>query len=484
MMVEQSLLPSRRSLFKWFLLILSAKFLWLILFTVLRNPLWNPEFQVGSIGLYGGDSQTYYYPVEQFIATGEYYGMCRMPGVMPVYYPLRLFLSVTHAQQAIVILQVVFDSLATLLLAIMALRIFKSRRAFQITILLSCATAFIALRNVYLLSDSLCISSLITAFYFLCVYLESSLKRHLIYAGLFLTWSIFLRQITLLAIPVMGIMLLAHHTKNFRQLAIALFSVFAPLAILLGAWTLRNRITYGRTIILVAPLEECMYNLTPELAAIRTLIIGMGEDFQPWSKGGGAYWFFNQPLNDATPGPFEENQFTTHMQADELLTLRADYRAISDTSLSLQTRDALRQSVIERAQTFHREYIDEHTFSYHVGNKVRFARLFLFPGRIDDIPFPSMDKMNLVQKGIKAWSLVSLWLIHALAILVGLIWLFKKEWSLFLWFALPMSFIAALSYLGYIEQRYLATSYPFFILILAGAIGKWQQRRKVSVQPH
>jgi hypothetical protein len=77
-----------------------------------------------------------------------------------------------------------------------------------------------------------------------------------------------------------------------------------------------------------------------------------------------------------------------------------------------------------------------------------------------------------------------LWLIHALAILVGLIWLFKKEWSLFLWFALPMSFIAALSYLGYIEQRYLATSYPFFILILAGAIGKWQQRRKVSVQPH
>jgi Gpi18-like mannosyltransferase len=138
MMLEQSLLPSRSTLFKWFLFILAAKVVWLVLFTTLRNPQWNPEFSVGSIGLYGGDSQTYYYPVEQLIETGEYYGMCRMPGVLPVYWPLRMFLSEVNAQQAIVVIQVIFDSIATLLLAILAARLFGNRKAFHATTLLSC----------------------------------------------------------------------------------------------------------------------------------------------------------------------------------------------------------------------------------------------------------------------------------------------------------------------------------------------------------
>jgi hypothetical protein len=123
-------------------------------------------------------------------------------------------------------------------------------------------------------------------------------------------------------------------------------------------------------------------------------------------------------------------------------------------------------------------------WDYRVGNKIRFARLFLFPGRIDDIPFPAVDKMNLLQKGIKAWSLISLWLLHALALLVAAWWLIQKRRELLLWALLPFSFIAVLSYLGYIEQRYLATSFPFFILMIAGAFAKWKDRRGVNAQQH
>jgi hypothetical protein len=483
MMVEQSLLPSRRTLFNWFLFILAAKLLWLVLFTALRNPQWNPKLSVGTIGLYGGDSQTYYYPVEHLIATGEYYGMCRMPGVLPIYGPLRMFLSEVNAQQAIVVLQVIFDSVATLLLAILAARLFASRGAFRATILLSCATTFIALRNVYLLSDSFCISALITALFFLSSYFQSHRKSLLLYAGLFVAWAVFLRQITLLAAPIMGVMVLAHHWKDGKKTVQAGLLLALPLVLSLGAWTLRNQITYGRNVVLVAPLDECMYNLTPELTAIRNLIITMGEDFQPWSKGGGAYWFFNQPVNDRTQGPFTERHFTTGMHEGELVQLRADYRALSETSLTRSAHDSLQQSVVLRATTFAEAYKNEHVWDYHVGNKIRFAQLFLFPGRIDDIPFPSVDKMNLVQKGIKAWSLVALWLVHALAMLVAAWWLIRKRSELLLWAFLPFSFIAVLSYLGYIEQRYLATSFPFFILMIAGAFAQWKDRRSVNVQP-
>jgi len=481
-MVEQSLLPSRRTLFNWFLFILATKVLWLVLFTALRNPQWNPILSVGTIGLYGGDSKTYYYPVEHLIATGEYYGMCRMPGVLPVYLPLRMFLSQVNAQQAIVLLQVLFDSLATLLLAIMAARIFKSRRAFQATILLSCATVFIALRNVYLLSDSFCISALITAFFFLTSYFASHRKSMLVYAGIFLTWAIFLRQITLLAAPVMGAMVLAHHWKDGKKIMQAAFFLALPMVLCLGTWTLRNHITYGRNVVLVSSLDECMYNLTPELAAIRKLIITMGEDFQPWSKGGGAYWFFKQPINERGAGPFTEHHFTSVMQEGELVQLRSDYRALSDTSLTRSAHDSLQQLVVQRANAYSVAYKNEHAWDYQVGNKIRLAGLFLFPSRIDDIPFPSVDKMNPVQKGIKAWSLASLWLVHALAMLLAAWWLIRMRRELLLWAFLPFCFIAALSYLGYIEQRYLATSFPFFILMIAGTWAQWKDKRGINAQ--
>ena len=482
MQLEQPSFLSRKTLFKWFLFILAAKLLWLLLFTALRNPQWNPILAVGTIGLYGGDTQTYYYPLEQLIASGEYYGMCRMPGVLPIYLPLRMILSEVNAQQAIVVLQVIFDSISTLLLAILAARLFGNRKAFHATILLSCVTTFIALRTVYLLSDSFCISALIAAFFFLSSYFQSHRKSLLLYAGLFLAWAIFLRQITLLAAPTMGIMVLTHHWKDGKKILQAGFMLALPLVLSLSVWTLRNHITYGRTIVFVAPLNECMYNLTPELGAVRNLIITMGEDFQPWSKGGGAYWFFDQPLNDRSPSPFHEHHFTAGMKQEELLGLRSDYRTLADPSLSKSTHDSLQQSVVQRANTYSAAYQNEHVWDYRVGNKIRFARLFLFPGRIDDIPFPAVDKMNFLQKGIKAWSLVSLWILHALALLVAAWWLIQRRREFLLWALLPFSFIAVLSYLGYIEQRYLATSFPFFILMIAGAFAQWKDHRAVNAQ--
>jgi len=243
--------------------------------------------------------------------------------------------------------------------------------------------------------------------------------------------------------------------------------------------------TYGKTVVLVAPLKECMYNLTPELSAIRHLIITVGEDFQPWVKGGGAYWFFNQPVENNKDFPFAEDDFTSSMGADALFALRNDYRSLSDTSLTSIEYDSLQQSVVSRAETYSLEYAQQHPWNFYIGNKIHFASHFLFPNRIDDIPFPSREDMNVFQLTIKSWSLVSLWLVHALALCIALVWLLQGKWALLLWAALPFIFVLALSYLGYIEQRYLATSFPFFLLMIAGAIAQWIDRiKKVNVRQH
>jgi hypothetical protein len=81
-----------------------------------------------------------------------------------------------------------------------------------------------------------------------------------------------------------------------------------------------------------------------------------------------------------------------------------------------------------------------------------------------------MNEMNILQKGIKLWSLVSLWLVNGLACLIALWWMYKKQWSWLLWCILPLLFPAGLIYFGFIEQRYLATSFPFFLLMIAGSL--------------
>jgi hypothetical protein len=403
-----------------------------------------------------------------------------MPGILPVYFPLRLLFSEVIAQQMIVILQMAFSSVTTVLLAILSARVFQSQKAFTICIILSCITTFISIRDCYLLSDSFCISSLIASFYFLSEYLTNKRKAQLIYSGVFVAWAIFLRQITLLALPVVAIFLVVEYRQAIRKSVTAFLIVILPVIVSIGAWTLRNQITYGRTVVLIAPLNECMYNLTPELSAIRRLIIGVGEDFQPWVKGGGAYWFFNQPMENDSSFPFGEDDFTATMGKRELYSLRHDYRFISDTSLTSHQRDSLQQSVVLRAEAYSASYAREHALRYYIGNKIRFAYHFLFPNRIDDIPFPSRENMNILQLGIKSWSLVSLWLVNALAIGLAIFWLLKRNWRLVIWSSVPFVFVIALCYLGYIEQRYLATSFPFFLLLISGAIARFLDRFKKS----
>ena len=472
MFTGQSINLSKQERVRWFLLILLVKLVWLLLFTWLRNPEWNPKLAVGTIGLYGGDTQTYYYPVEQLIETGQYYGMCRMPGVLPVYWPLRQFMNLELAQQVIVILQVLFDSLATLLLAILAARLFQRKSAFTAAIFLSCATTFVSLRSMYLLSDSLCISALITSVFFLYQFLSENRKSQLVYAGIFLAWSIFLRQISLLAIPVTGLILLHHFRSSWTKAITAGLILAIPLAVSLSAWTVRNKITYNRWVVLVPPLNECMKHYTDDFAAIRSLIIAMGEDYQPWSAGSAADWFFRQPIAHTTNTPFEESQYTSAMQLSDLHKLRDDYRTLTDSVITPSKYDSLSASVTNRAQLFKASYENEHAFDFHIMNRIRFLKQFFFPARIDDIPFPAANRMNILQKAIKAWSLVSLWLIHLAGFISILIFCIKKNWSVVLFAFLPLSFTLALGWMGFIEQRYLATSFPFFIVLIAGAIGE------------
>ena len=105
---------------------------------------------------------------------------------------------------------------------------------------------------------------------------------------------------------------------------------------------------------------------------------------------------------------------------------------------------------------------------FYLINKLKFARMILFPKRIDDLPFPPLARMNLPQKIIKSGSLIAIPLLSLLTLSAILFWIYRRRWVYLLWMCLPMGLVLVHSYIGFVEQRYLATSYPLFLMLVSG----------------
>ena len=454
----------RRILLRWLGIILSAKIFWLLIFIVLKSDNWN-EHSVGNMALQPSESRGYYRPIETLINEGHYQGMCHMPGLLPFYLPLRAFLTETAAMQAMIFMQVAFDIVATLCLGILAARIFQSLRALHLTYLLACISTFTAVRNNYLLSDSLCISITILSVFTFSNYLINHRTTDILLTGIGMCVAIFLRPAMLAVLPGLGVLLLLSCGMQVRSLRHTLF-LFIPTILAIGAWTMRNKITYDRTIILLAPLGECQPQITPDFAAIRGWILASGGDYQPWAVGGESYWFFHSP--GQLPSPFHANDFTTDYDASTLLNLKDDYHRLHSGRLTVADSLSLQQSIIERGNKIRDSYIKYHPFRYYLLNRIKFAGMILFPHRIDDLPFPALSEMNIAQKIIKIGSFAAIPLLSLLSIVASIVWFVQRKWTFLLWMCLPMGMVVMHSAIGFVEQRYLASSYPFFILLVGG----------------
>lgn len=460
--------PSKSTIKRWLLIIALAKICWLVLFIALRSDGWSHRISPDGVALMPLEYEGYYDPLESLIQTGHYDSVCRMPGLLPFYLPLRLVFSVAHAWLAMIVLHVLFDIVATLALGLLAARIFQSVRAAHFTWLLACVSTFTVVRNNYLLSDSLCISLSILSLFSFSSYLLSSKKKYLILSGIAMCIALFLRPVMLALFPGLCLLLAVHH-GNIKSALRSSFVLILPSVLALGLWTAHNRITTGRTIVLIAPLGECMRQITPDFAAIREWIIASGGDFQPWAVGGESHWFFDS--DKQLPMPFEADDFTPGVDTTMLLSLKHDYHVLHSDSLSQAEALQLEQSIIERGNACTQSYIRAHPLRYYVLNKVKFAWMILYPARIDDLPFPAFAQMNIAQKAIKIWSMLLLLAVNTLALIATLFWALKRKPVFLLWMCIPMGLMLLHACMGFVEQRYLAGSYPFYLMLIGGFLG-------------
>lgn len=477
--------PTYKAIIRAFTCLLLAKAMWFGIFSLNLDHVFDQTRTIG-IAFSAKDTPMYFSPLEALYESGHYTSICRMPGLLPIYLPLRLLFDSHLSIQLIVVLQIIADAITSLLLCLLAVRFFPSRRVLVITTTMLCLSSFIGIRSMYLLSDSFGISSLIISSFFLVQFADTKRKSTLIWSGLFLIWSIFLRQVVILLIPVYLIILLSllqYHWRRFLVLALW-FSL--PIVIALSAWTARNHLVYHRTIFLVAPVEECMTQLTPAYSSIRKFIIATGKDFQPWTVGDAAYWFVQPDQQQKLIMPYNESDFTSAFNADSLLSLKNEYQALLLLNPGSPEYHRAENSIINKSQCYSNSYKSEHKFRFLVTDKIGFLVKFLFPRKIDDLPFPAFSSMSILQKIVKGWSLIFLWFISAMSLSGFLYCLFTRKFLQLLWLLIPFSLIFAQSFLGFIEQRFLATSYPFMVVICAILIHKLitKLQKPTSALPH
>jgi 4-amino-4-deoxy-L-arabinose transferase-like glycosyltransferase len=433
------------------------------------NHYWPKVWLVKDFFVVSGDTHGYYDPVENFYNGQGYNSACRMPGLLPLYYPLRLLFSPDVTKILIILLQFFTSVISVRVLALIAKRIFNDA-VYTFTLVVYALSTFVSIWDHYGYSDSFSISFLILSIYLALRYKDSNQMKFLLFSGIFFCWSLFFRPINIIVLPV-----LIFHLVHFRFNAKAIFHfikasfIFVlPLLICLSAWAYHNYKLTSRFILLQDSMENCYQTAYPVYyQKLRDLSTAWGGDYQRTTKNGEMNWFLDKSVDYKKQNPFSERMYASNYTIDSLIKLRESYHAILSDTVSAEERSAYIRYVSERSDAYKAQYKKEHSFDFMFLNRARLAVKFCFPMRLDNLPFPKLSEMSLLQKLVKTFYLVLLHLVNLFGLLAGVLLLFRsrKNKEQLLFYGFPFVFLLVLGgLLGFIEMRYFAPIYPFFLI--------------------
>lgn len=424
---------------------------------------WPHDRIVAKLFIGSGDTGTYYTPVENFVQNGDYNSFCRMPGLLPIYAPLLLIFGALYAKLLILFLQVFAGAVSVVLLAQTAKIVFNSQRIFLLTFYVYAISTFTSNWDHYGLSDSFGISFLVFATFFFCKFIQTKALPFLFWAGLFITWSSFFRPAHVYYIPLMSFALLFYF--QWKKLFVPLLVANASAIFAFGIWTYSNYYKYNKFIVLQGSFSSCFASLSEEHLQVRKLVIAWGGDYQEWSEGSEAEWFFSSA--EPKKSVIKQNYLSTAYNYDSLLLLRNDYHLFSDSVLDFKRKTEISKRIFERTDRYLKTYKTEKLLDFYLFNRLSLLNKLLFPSRLDDFPTPALKDMNAFEIAMKGASFLLLLLVNAFGLFGAVLGLIKKQWLALV----PLSLIFLIACIfGYVEQRYLTPAYPFMTIYATFAL--------------
>jgi hypothetical protein len=278
-----------------------------------------------------------------------------------------------------------------------------------------------------------------------------------------MVWSVFFRPVHGIIIPFAAIIFLFNRRDlaGFFKMG---FLFVLPVVLFLGIWTYSNYSKHKKIIVLQGDLSECFSGLTSDLLGIRDLIVAWGGDSQPWSRHSEGEWFFNTTLKDKQPEPSKDVIYTSQYNLDSLKKLQYAFAVVHSDTTESTVKEKYRSHIVSATSRYIQSYKNEHWFRYYVVNKIKLLKKFLIPDRLDDLPLPASDKMNIIQKAVKGGYFLLLIFVNVFGF-IGSFLILRKGILLPL---IPLVLLFTLCIgMGLIEQRYLVPVYGYFVIATA-----------------
>ena len=445
------------------------------------------------------DTEGYTLPFENLIHNGTYFPDWRMPGYGVLYLPLYLIFSKATACNILIIIQLILSSLSVYVLALTAKLLFKDNRVFYLTFYIYLISRFSSTYDSYLLTDSLSTSLLIFSTYYFVSYFNGYNKTKLFYAGIFITWVVFLRQVFLLQLCFFVTILFIDIIKRKDNIIKPIFYFILPFIIADGAWTIRNYMAYSKLI----PIVRSIYYGTgkvpatppPSYLASLNFCGSWGENRVDWDTGSGEWWliksFYHPNTMRYNNAPFPKYIYTSKFNEDSLRMIRGIIAAIkTDHSLSKETKDKYEELAAGKLESYIQSIKEEKPFLYYVKAPLIHLRRFLLDYGLD---------FNLYNRNPNAshgpgfflkffYNSVFYFIILGLGFF-GIILTFKSLFKLSLLSLIPgiplYTIIVHPFFLKFDLYRYFVPAYPFMVISSAFAIiwliGKFSKQQATAL---
>lgn len=471
----------------WLLLLFALKILQFLYFTALFHENWPENRRIGAVFISEGETRTFYEPMENLIHGNGYSSLFvseyedlvemrpstrRMPGLVPLYVPLRLFFDEALSKNFIILLQLCMTLLCILLMGQIAELLFSKPFAFYIASALFTVSSFTSIYDHYGLGESFSISfSILALWFYLSARKDSSPPWYILAAGFFIAWSTFMRPAMLLLGILMASDLLLSSSSmrvHWKSLALKTLILLFPGLFFLGIWVARNYVHTNKIILLEDSIYESLPSTyPPQRKELRNLIKRLGGNYKPFYPQTMGQWFTDSA---SAHDPFNDLSQFSSLSYQHLEQLRRLYLKSVDQQLSRETRETNKRHFIASAQSSVEQIRDEHPFYYHITSRLKAISRLIFIPTDPSLPFPERAQLTAFQFVLKVGFL----LLYNILVLLGLLGLITYALSSFKQSAprhvsllsFPLVYILIVGgVLFNIEYRYLAPIYPFWILL-------------------
>ena len=438
----------------------------------------------GSPMLCTGDTELYLEPIEHLISAGTYADDFRMPGYGFIYFLLRLILNPLVSLYVIGFLQVLLSAISVYCLALICKTILKSRTAFLIAYFLFLASTFTAVYDAFLLTESLCTSFLIFSFYFLT---KPSLNRSAIFlAGLFTTWSIFLRPIILPVILIQALyMFFIFRGESIKRQSLNILCFLILFIVAEGSWTIRNALKYQQFIPLTKTGIYHPNTLGTYDYELSLFCRAIGE----WEPG----VEIDPDLH--TSSRFKESNliaipidcYTSKFNADSLRQLIAAKNQMLSENNSREAKAAENELILTKLHSYTNSIKEEKPFEYYFKSRIRAVKRYFFHSgsyKLFGRPFNDLNGFEKTFKVLSSLLYYFVFVVGALGILFLLVTGIKTKNKLSVLMASTAMYLSLVCplILKLSESRFFVPAYPLFIVGIATIIAQLKTRMDATNQ--